>query len=212
MRRLTDHTGHVVPLHRDDVDTDQIIPAEHCKRLVKSGYQDVLFEQWRTDPGFVLNQPEHAGATILLAGRNFGTGSSREHAVWALRDWGFRAVIASSFGDIFRRNAWKNGVMAVQLPESVVGGLTTEATSGGLREITVDLIAREIRAGELRHEFQVDGRVRMLLLNGLDDIGLTLEQDAAITAYESTRPDRLPRVKRTAVPPADEVAALSRTR
>ncbi|MET9258935.1 3-isopropylmalate dehydratase small subunit [Amycolatopsis sp. NPDC004079] len=196
MRPLTEHTGKIVPLHRDDVDTDQIIPAEHCKRLTASGYADVLFEGWREDPRFALNQREHADATILLGGHNFGTGSSREHAVWALRDWGFKAVVASSFGDIFRRNAWKNGLMAVQLPAAVVAWLTAMTDAGTLRELTVDLVARELRAAGARHGFAVDSRARMLLLKGMDDIGLTLEQDAAISAYERARPGWLPRVRR----------------
>lgn len=127
MQPITEHTGRCVALRRSDVDTDQIIPAEFCKRLTKTGYEDTLFAGWRKDPGFVLNDPAHAGATVLVAGHNFGTGSSREHAVWALRDWGFRAVIASSFGDIFLRNAWKNGLLAVRLPEDVVADLADRA-------------------------------------------------------------------------------------
>ncbi|GAB3896737.1 3-isopropylmalate dehydratase small subunit [Kibdelosporangium lantanae] len=194
MRAVSEHTGTTVVLRRGDVDTDQIIPAEYCKRLVKSGYDDVLFANWRADPGFVLNQPAAEAATILVAGHNFGTGSSREHAVWALRDWGFVAVVASSFGDIFRRNAWKNGLMAVEIPAGVLAELTDLAEADPGLPVTVDLVARELRAGPVRHGFPVDDQARMLLLNGLDDIGLTLAKDVDIRAYEQARPHWLPTV------------------
>ncbi|WP_107656415.1 3-isopropylmalate dehydratase small subunit [Nocardia suismassiliense] len=195
MKPLTEHTGRAAVLRRSDVDTDQIIPAEYCKRLTKSGYADALFAEWRTDPEFVLNQPDSASATILLAGHNFGTGSSREHAVWALRDWGFVVVIATSFGDIFRRNAFKNGLLAVELPGDVVGPLTDLVERDPQLRLTVDLAAREVRAGALRQAFTVDDRARGLLLNGLDEIAVTLERTDGIGAYERRRSHWLPSIR-----------------
>ncbi|CAM4519520.1 3-isopropylmalate dehydratase small subunit [Nocardia ninae] len=182
-------------LRRSDVDTDQIIPAEYCKRLTKSGYADALFAEWRTDPGFVLNQPNSAGASILLAGHNFGTGSSREHAVWALRDWGFVAVIATSFGDIFRRNAFKNGLLAVELPGEVVGRLADLVDHEPQLQLTVDLAGREVRAGGIRQAFTVDDRARRLLIEGLDEIAVTLERTDGIDAYERHRSYWLPSIR-----------------
>lgn len=195
MKPLTEHTGRAVVLRRSDIDTDQIIPAEYCKRLTKSGYADALFADWRRDPGFVLNQPGSATASILLAGHNFGTGSSREHAVWALRDWGFAAVIATSFGDIFRRNAFKNGLLAVELPGGVVGALTDLVERDPALLLTVDLVAREVRAGAMRQAFTVDDRARRLLLEGLDEIAVTLERTDGIDAYESRRSYWLPSIR-----------------
>jgi 3-isopropylmalate/(R)-2-methylmalate dehydratase small subunit len=197
MEALTGHTGTCVALRRDDVDTDQIIPAQFCKRLTKSGYDDALFASWRKDPEFVLNRPERRDASVLVAGHNFGTGSSREHAVWALRDWGFAVVVASSFGDIFRRNALKNGLLAVELPEAVVAELADRADAGAAFSIEVDLEAQELRAGDLRHAFEVDEQARWLLLNGLDHIAVTLDKDAAIEAHERSRPRWLPSVHPT---------------
>ncbi|WP_030210530.1 3-isopropylmalate dehydratase small subunit [Streptomyces sp. NRRL S-87] len=185
---LKAHTGPAVALRRDDVDTDQIIPAEFCKRLTKSGYADTLFGHWRKEDDFVLNQPEHQGASVLVAGHNFGTGSSREHAVWALRDWGFRAVIATSFGDIFLRNALKNGLLAVALPVPVVAELTELVASDPAFEITVDLQELTVTAAGQTWEFEADHRARWLLLNGLDDIDVTLRKSDAIAAYEAGRP------------------------
>ena len=202
MKPLTEHTGRGVALRRSNVDTDQIIPSEFCKRLTKSGYADTLFAGWRADPEFVLNRPESSGASILLASHNFGTGSSREHAVWALRDWGFAVVVATSFGDIFRRNAFKNGLLAIELPEPAVAGLADRAEAGPGLEITVDLVACEIRAGRERHGFAVDDRARWLLLNGLDEISVTQARDDTISAYEGSRHHWLPRIAPTAPAPA----------
>lgn len=194
MTPLTAHTGYAVALRRSDVDTDQIIPARYCKRITRSGYEDALFADWRTEPSFVLNQPASIDATILVASHNFGTGSSREHAVWALRDWGFIAVIASSFGDIFKRNALKNGLLAVELPAPVVSELADLVEAYPRREITVDLNGLEIRAGNLRQGFAVEERARWLLLEGLDEIAVTLAKAPAIAAYEMARPAWMPRI------------------
>ncbi|MFH8347399.1 3-isopropylmalate dehydratase small subunit [Streptomyces sp. NPDC018045] len=201
MKPLTEHTGYGVALRRGDVDTDQIIAAEYCKRLTKSGYADVLFAEWRKDPAFVLNRPAGSDASILVAGHNFGTGSSREHAVWALRDWGFAVVIASSFGDIFRRNAFKNGLLAVELPVPVVSGLADRVDAEPHAEITVDLAGLEVRSGGLRHPFTVEARARQLLLEGLDEIAVTSAQDHAITTYERSREEWLPSVPVTPLRP-----------
>lgn len=193
MQPLTLHSGRAISLPRGDVDTDQIVPAAFCKRLDKSGYQDALFASWRTDPDFPLNDPARQEATVLVAAHNFGTGSSREHAVWALRDWGFRAVVASSFGDIFRRNALKNGLLTVELPERAVRDLAALVVADPEFEITVDLVACQLRAAGHTHPFQVDPRARWSLLNGHDEIALTLACDADISLYEGSRPHWLPR-------------------
>lgn len=197
MTALHEHTGRAMVLRRDDVDTDQIIPAEYCKRLTKSGYQDTLFAHWRKDPTFVLNHPERSSATILVAGRNFGTGSSREHAVWALRDWGFTVVIATSFGDIFRRNAGNNSMLAIELPEPVVAELADRVEADPSLEVTADLVNLEVRTGELRQTFTMDQRARWLLLQGLDEIAITLVKEDVISAYEQARRYWLPRVRPT---------------
>ncbi|MBV9445321.1 MAG: 3-isopropylmalate dehydratase small subunit [Streptosporangiaceae bacterium] len=200
MRPITEHTGRSVALRRDDVDTDQIIPAQFCKRLTKTGYADGLFAGWRAaDPGFVLNDPAVSGATVLIAGHNFGTGSSREHAVWALRDWGFAAVVASSFGDIFWRNAWKNGLLAVALPAAAVSWLSERAGEAAGLFITVDLIGCEVRGGGRGFGFEVDERGRWLVLTGRDDIDETLEADDAIAAHERGRNHWLPSLSQGAV-------------
>ncbi|HEX7309073.1 3-isopropylmalate dehydratase small subunit [Lentzea sp.] len=184
---FTVHTGRVMTLRRDDVDTDQIIPAEFCKRLTKHGYEDGLFAGWRGKPGFPLDQPHLRESTVLVAGSNFGTGSSREHAVWALRDWGFKAVVASSFGDIFRRNALTNGLLPIALSKEDVAGLSAAAEADPGLLVTIDLVERELRADGVRRSFDVDERARHLLLHGLDDIGLTEQQDEHIARYEQTR-------------------------
>jgi len=190
--QLTAHTGRAVPLRRGDVDTDQIIPAEFCKELGRTGYAKGLFAHWRARPGFVLDEPARAGASILVAGRHFGTGSSREHAVWALRDWGFAAVIAVGYGDIFLRNALKNGLLAVAVDEDAVTALSDAAEADPGYEITVDLARREVRAPGFLRTFDIDERARWLLLNGLDDIAVTLAQDEKIAAYERARAEWLP--------------------
>jgi 3-isopropylmalate/(R)-2-methylmalate dehydratase small subunit len=192
MEPFTTHTGHAVPLRRTNVDTDQIIPAEYLKRVSRTGFAEGLFAAWREDPAFVLNRPQYAGATILVAGTDFGTGSSREHAVWALTDYGFRAVIAPRFGDIFRTNATKAGLLPVVLPEPVVAALADAVEADPDTEITVDLTGREVRAPGIAAPFDLDDYTRWRLMEGLDDIGLTLRHVDAITAFERGRPAWLP--------------------
>lgn len=196
MQPLITHTGRAVALRRDDIDTDQIVPAEYCKRVVKSGYEDALFARWREETGFPLNRPEHAGATVLLAGRNFGIGSSREHAVWALKDGGFVAVVATGFGDIFRRNAMNNGLVPVDQPLEVVQELMSEAERDPSFTVTVDLKELRLRAGGRSWDFEADQRARELLLQGLDTIELTLRRGTLIDAYERQRPSWLPTIPR----------------
>jgi 3-isopropylmalate/(R)-2-methylmalate dehydratase small subunit len=192
MEKFTSHTGTAVPLRRGNVDTDQIIPAEYLKRITRTGFADGLFAAWRSDPGFVLNDPRYADATVLLAGPDFGTGSSREHAVWALQDHGFRAVIAPRFADIFRGNALKGGLLPVVLAESVVDRLQDMAEADSSAQITVDLAAREVRADGLTESFDLDDYTRWRLMEGLDDIGLSLRRADDIAAFEQRRPSWLP--------------------
>jgi 3-isopropylmalate/(R)-2-methylmalate dehydratase small subunit len=188
MDKFTTHTGTVMPLRRSDVDTDQIIPAVYLKRVTRTGFEDGLFRAWREDPAFVLNNPAHQSATILVAGPNFGTGSSRQHAVWALRDWGFKAVVAPRFGDIFRANALKEGLLPVQLDLGAVETLWALADTEPDKQITVDLSAREVRVDDTVWSFPIDDSSRWRLLEGLDDIGLTLRHEDEISAYEQERP------------------------
>ncbi len=194
MEPFTAHTGRAVPLRRSNVDTDQIIPAEYLKRVSRAGFGDGLFAAWREDPAFVLNQPCYAGATILVAGTDFGIGSSREHAVWALTDYGFRVVIAPRFGDIFRGNATKSGLLPVVLPEATVGALQDAVQDDPGIEVTVDLAARAVLAAAAGIEapFEIDDYTRWRLMEGLDDIGLTLRHADDITAFERSRPSWLP--------------------
>jgi 3-isopropylmalate/(R)-2-methylmalate dehydratase small subunit len=192
MEPFTVHTGRVVPLRRSNVDTDQIIPAVYLKRVTRTGFEDGLFASWRGDPEFVLNQPQYAGATVLVAGPDFGTGSSREHAVWALQDYGFKAVISSRFADIFRGNSLKGGLLTVQVPQDVVEQLWGLAESDPATEVTVDLVGREVRAPGLSVAFDLDDYTRWRLLEGLDDIGLTLRHESLITQFEQGRPAFLP--------------------
>jgi 3-isopropylmalate/(R)-2-methylmalate dehydratase small subunit len=192
MEKFTVHTGRAVPLRRSNVDTDQIIPAEYLKRVSRSGFDDGLFSAWRKDPSFVLNDSRYDGATILVAGPDFGTGSSREHAEWALQDYGFRAVISPRFADIFRGNALKGGLLPVQLSDADVATLQDLAESDPTAEVTVDLDAREVRAPGLTVSFEIDDYTRWRLMEGLDDIGLTLRHTDDITAFEAARPGRLP--------------------
>jgi 3-isopropylmalate/(R)-2-methylmalate dehydratase small subunit len=194
MEPFTTHTGRAVPLRRSNVDTDQIIPAEYLKRVSRAGFAEGLFAAWREDPSFVLNQPAYAGATILLAGTDFGIGSSREHAVWALTDYGFRAVIAPRFGDIFRTNATKAGLLPVILPEATVAALQDAVEADPATAITVDLDARRVLAEAVgvAAAFEIDDYTRWRLLEGLDDIGLTLRHVDMITAFEQSRPTFLP--------------------
>jgi 3-isopropylmalate/(R)-2-methylmalate dehydratase small subunit len=187
MDKFVTHSGKVMPLRRSDVDTDQIIPAVYLKRVTRTGFEDGLFSAWREDPGFVLHNPAHAGATILVAGPNFGTGSSRQHAVWALRDWGFKVVIAARFGDIFRGNALKEGLLPVQLDQKAVEALWEMAESEPEKQVTVDLDGRQVRVDDASWQFPIDDFSRWRLMEGLDDIGLTLRHEESITAYEKGR-------------------------
>jgi 3-isopropylmalate/(R)-2-methylmalate dehydratase small subunit len=188
MEKLTVHTGTAMPLRRSNVDTDQIIPAVYLKRVTRSGFEDGLFRSWRdADPAFVLNDEKYSGASILVAGPEFGTGSSREHAVWALRDWGFAAVLSPRFGDIFRGNALKEGLLPVELELTVIESLWDAIEADPNLAVTVDLDARQVHAMGLSWSFPVDDFSRWRLMEGLDDIGLTLRHEAAIGTYESTR-------------------------
>ncbi len=194
MRAFRTHTGRAVVLDRADVDTDQIVPAEHLKRIERSGFGPFLFGEWRKDPDFVLNRPEAEGATILLAGANFGSGSSREHAVWALEDHGFRAIVAPSFADIFRSNCTKVGLLPVVLPEPVVRELMDAVLADPAIELTVDLQTRTLSGPGIEASFPIDDFTRWRLLEGLDDIGLTMRHEDSIAAFEATRPGWLPTV------------------
>jgi 3-isopropylmalate/(R)-2-methylmalate dehydratase small subunit len=195
MDKFTVHTGTAVPLRRSNVDTDQIIPAVYLKRVTRTGFADGLFNAWREDPQFVLNDSSYAGASILLAGPEFGTGSSREHAVWALRDWGFRAVIAPRFGDIFRGNALKEGLLPVELELKAIEELWELVEGDPTARITVDLTARQVRAEDSTWSFPLDDFSRWRLLEGLDDIGLTLRHEPEITSFERQRAAFLPVVR-----------------
>ena len=192
MEKISSITGVAVPLKRANVDTDQIIPAVFLKRITKTGFDDGLFARWREDPEFVLNQPEYVGASILVAGPDFGTGSSREHAVWALRDYGFRAVLSARFGDIFRGNSAKQGMLAAQLTAEEIEEIwaALEATPG--LEITVNLEDQTVVVGEKTYTFQIDDYTRWRLLEGLDDIALTLRNEDAITEFEQRRASWMP--------------------
>ncbi len=194
MDPFTSHVGKVTPLDRVDVDTDQIIPKQFLKRIERTGYGQFLFYDWCTgedgspDPDFVLNQPEYQGGSVLVAGRNFGCGSSREHAPWALMDYGFRAVISSSFADIFKSNCYQNGFLPVELDDADVAHIMTAATAGDGYEVTVDLEAQEVGDGSgWTASFSIDPFRRRSLMNGLDDIGLTLMHEAEIQAFEEAR-------------------------
>jgi 3-isopropylmalate/(R)-2-methylmalate dehydratase small subunit len=188
MEPFTTVTGVAVPLDRADVDTDQIIPKQFLKRIERTGFGEFLFHDWRGEPGFPLDVPEYAGARVLVAQRNFGCGSSREHAPWALEDYGFRAVVAPSFADIFRTNCTKIGLLPVVLPEDQVRALIEQTTAVPGAEVTVDLREGVVRAPDGQvYPFTIEPDVRERLLNGWDDISLTLAQEEAITAYEATR-------------------------
>jgi len=196
MDKFTTHTGVGLPLRRSNVDTDQIIPAVYLKRVTRTGFEDGLFAAWRGDPSFVLNKPEYAEASVLVAGPDFGTGSSREHAVWALQNYGFRVVISSRFADIFRGNAGKSGLVAAQVDEKVVQRLWDHLESRPGATVTVDLEARIIKAGggpdAIEDSFDIDDYTRWRLLEGLDDIGITMSHDEDIATFESTRPSWKP--------------------
>ena len=192
MESFRTHTGTAVPLRRSDVDTDQIIPAVYLKRVSRSGYEDGLFAAWRADPDFVLNRPEYAGASILVAGRDFGTGSSREHAVWALQNYGFRVVVSSRFGDIFRGNAGKGGLVAAEVDQAGVERLWSTLEADPATAVTVDLEVRVLTWKDQSIPFTIDDYTRWRLLEGLDDVDLTLRQHAAITEFETRRPQWMP--------------------
>jgi 3-isopropylmalate/(R)-2-methylmalate dehydratase small subunit len=196
MEKVSTITGVAVPFRRSNVDTDQIIPAVFLKRVTKTGYDDALFSAWRQDPEFILNQPAYANPRILIAGPDFGTGSSREHAVWALRDFGFRAIISPKFADIFRGNAGKQGLLTGVVDEATVETLWAELEANPGMEATVDLDARTVSVGNVSVPFEIDDYTRWRLLEGLDDIGLTLRDEQAITDFEarreSWRPTTLP--------------------
>ncbi|MFR0356997.1 3-isopropylmalate dehydratase small subunit [Streptomyces sediminimaris] len=193
MEAFTTHTGRAVPLRRSNVDTDQIIPAHWLKKVTRDGFEDGLFEAWRKDAEFILNRPERQGATVLVAGPDFGTGSSREHAVWALQNYGFKAVISSRFADIFRGNSLKNGLLTVVLEQKTVDALWELTEQDPQAEVTVDLQAREVRAEGITAAFELDENSRWRLLNGLDDISITLRNEAEIAAYEARRLSHKPR-------------------
>ena len=193
MDAFTTHTGIGVPLRRSNVDTDQIIPAVFLKRVTKTGFEDALFHAWRQDPDFVLNDPAYAGATVLFVGPDFGTGSSREHAVWALRDYGFKAVFGPKFGDIFRGNSGKQGLLTGVLPMETIEAFWAAIEASPGIAATVDLPARTVTVGELTASFEIDDYTAWRLVEGLDDIGLTLRNEAAITAFEAGREAWRPR-------------------
>ena len=196
MDKFSTHTGVAMPLRRSNVDTDQIIPAVYLKRVTRTGFEDGLFAAWRKDPSFVLNRPEYADASVLVAGPDFGTGSSREHAVWALQDHGFRVVVSSRFADIFRSNAGKAGLLAAQVDEKVVQRIWDHLEEHPGATVSVDLESRTLRAGDgpdaIEDSFDIDDYTRWRLLEGLDDVGITLSHADDIDAYEASRPSWKP--------------------
>jgi 3-isopropylmalate/(R)-2-methylmalate dehydratase small subunit len=192
MEKFLTHTGSALPLRRSNVDTDQIIPAEYLKRITRHGFEDALFKAWREDPNFVLNKPEYKDATILVAGPEFGTGSSREHAVWALMDYGFKVVLSSRYADIFRGNSGKAGLVTAEVSQDVIEKIWALIEKDATTQITVDLDKRQVKAGDLVADFQIDDYVRWRLMEGLDDIGLTLRHESKITEFEKSRPSYKP--------------------
>jgi 3-isopropylmalate/(R)-2-methylmalate dehydratase small subunit len=193
MEKFISHTGTGVPLRRSNVDTDQIIPAVYLKRVTRSGFEDGLFAAWRNDPEFVLNQPQYKAGTVLVAGPEFGTGSSREHAVWALQNYGFKVVISSRFADIFRGNSLKGGLLTVILPQEAVEAIWVAIEADPTIEIKVDLDSRTVSYGATTIAFELDDYTRWRLMEGLDDIGLTLKQTDSIDAFEAKRPSYKPK-------------------
>jgi 3-isopropylmalate/(R)-2-methylmalate dehydratase small subunit len=192
MDKFATHTGRALPLRNSNVDTDQIIPAVYLKRVTRTGFEDGLFAAWRKDADFVLNQPAYDGATVLIAGPDFGTGSSREHAVWALLDYGFRVVVSSRFGDIFRGNSGKAGLLAARVDQKVVDRLWQLVEHDPTADVVVDLERREVHAGDILAPFEIDDYTRWRLLEGLDDVDITLTHENDIAAYESGRPSWKP--------------------
>ena len=193
MDKFTTFTGLAVPLKRSNVDTDQIIPAVYLKRITKTGFEDALFASWRNDPEFVLNQEVYRHGEVLIAGPDFGTGSSREHAVWALRDYGFKAVLSAKFADIFRGNAGKQGLVTGEISEEDTEKLWAAIEANPGVSITIDLVNKTATLGDIKVSFAIDEYTRWRLLEGLDDIGLTLRDEAAITAFEATRSAWMPK-------------------
>ncbi|XNZ00899.1 3-isopropylmalate dehydratase small subunit [Micrococcus luteus] len=188
MEKFTTHTGIGVPLRASNVDTDQIIPAVYLKRITRTGFDDALFAGWRLDPEFILNTEPYSAGTVLVAGPDFGTGSSREHAVWALKDYGFRAVLSPRFADIFRGNAAKQGLVAAQVEAADIERIWKELENQPGASVTVDLVSRTVTCGSFTTVFQLDDETRHRLLEGLDDIAVTLGEEDAIAAYEAERP------------------------
>jgi 3-isopropylmalate/(R)-2-methylmalate dehydratase small subunit len=193
MEKFTTFSGIAVPLKRSNVDTDQIIPAVYLKRITKTGFEDALFASWRNDPEFILNDPAYKHGSVLVAGPDFGTGSSREHAVWALRDYGFKAVLSSKFADIFKGNAGKQGLIAGEITDEDTEKLWAAILDNPGAEITIDLVQRTATLGELTVDFSIDEYTRWRLLEGLDDIGLTLRDESSITDFEARRPNWMPK-------------------
>jgi 3-isopropylmalate/(R)-2-methylmalate dehydratase small subunit len=192
MEKFVTHTGSALPLRRSNVDTDQIIPAEYLKRITRHGFEDALFKAWREDPEFVLNKPEYKNATVLVAGPEFGTGSSREHAVWALMDYGFKVVLSSRYADIFRGNSGKAGLLTAEVSQDIIDKIWSLVEKEPNTQITVDLEKKQVVAGDLVAQFQIDDYVRWRLMEGLDDIGLTLRHESKITEFEKSRPSFKP--------------------
>jgi 3-isopropylmalate/(R)-2-methylmalate dehydratase small subunit len=193
MEKFVTHTGTALPLRRSNVDTDQIIPAVYLKRVTRNGFEDGLFAAWRKDPEFVLNNPAYQGASVLVAGADFGTGSSREHAVWALQNYGFKAVLSSRFADIFRGNSLKAGLLTVILSQEEIESIWAANELDPTLKVTVDLVAKQVRWGSEIANFAIDDYTRWRLLEGLDDIGLTLRHVEAIDSFEKTRPNFKPK-------------------
>lgn len=208
MEKFSQHTGVGVPLRRSNVDTDQIIPAVYLKRVTRTGFEDALFAAWRGDPDFVLNQEAYKPGSVLVAGPDFGTGSSREHAVWALKDYGFKAVLSARFADIFRGNSGKQGLLAAQLAQEDIELIWKVLETRPGTEVTVDLGAKQATCADVVVPFQVDDYTRWRLMEGLDDIGLTLQHEAEITAFEAGRESWRPRtLPAKHLPPVEIVAA-----
>lgn len=193
MEKFTSHTGTALPLRRSNVDTDQIIPAVYLKRVTRTGFEDGLFAAWRKDPDFVLNNPAYQDASVLVAGADFGTGSSREHAVWALQNYGFKAVLSTRFADIFRGNSLKAGLLTVILSQEDIEAIWAAIESDPTLPVTVDLLAKQVRWGSQTATFEIDEYTRWRLLEGFDDIGLTLRHVEAVDAFEKLRPDFKPK-------------------
>ena len=192
MEKFVTHTGSALPLRRSNVDTDQIIPAEYLKRITRHGFEDALFKAWREDSEFVLNKPEYKNATVLVAGPEFGTGSSREHAVWALMDYGFKVVLSSRYADIFRGNSGKAGLLTAEVSQDIIDKIWSLVEKEPNTQITVDLEKKQVAAGDLVAQFQIDDYVSWRLMEGLDDIGLTLRHESKITEFEKSRPSFKP--------------------